>query len=59
MAQAVVTDPDTGRRDYTLGGLCVHVEIADDGFVVPSEVFTIGASAIGWNVHHVIDPYDV
>jgi len=59
MAQAVVTDPDTGERDYTLGGLCVHVEISDDGFVVPSDVFTIEASAIGWNVHHVIDPYDV
>ncbi len=59
MAQAVVTDPDTGERDYTLGGLCVHVEIADDGFIVPSESFTIEASAIGWNVHHVIDPYDV
>jgi hypothetical protein len=59
MAQAVVTDPDTGERDYTLGGLCVHAEITDDGFVVPSEVFTIEASAIGWNVHHVIDPYEV
>jgi hypothetical protein len=59
MAQAVVTDPDTGERDYTLGGLCVHSEITDDGFVVPSEVFTIEASAIGWNVHHVIDPYEV
>lgn len=59
MAQAVVTDPDTGERDYTLGGLCVHAEITDDGFVVPSEVFTIEASAIGWNVHHVIDPYAV
>lgn len=59
MAQAVVTDPDTGERDYTLGGLCVHAEITDDGFVVPSEVFTIEASAISWTVHHVIDPYDV
>jgi len=59
MAQAVVTDPDTGERDYTLGGLCVHVEISDDGFIVPSDVFTIEASAIGWNVHHVIDPYEV
>jgi hypothetical protein len=59
MAQAVVTDPDTGERDTTLGGLVVDVQITDDGFVIPNEVLTIEASAIGWNVKHELDPYEI
>jgi hypothetical protein len=58
MAQAVITDPDTGQRDLTLGGLAIDIEMSDDGFVIPHEVFTIEAAAIGWNVKQVIDPYD-
>jgi len=58
MQQAIVTDPDTGEQDLTLGGLAIDVSITDDGFVVPHEVFTIEASAVGWKVKQIIGTYE-
>ena len=58
MAQAVITDPDTGETDLRLGGLAVDIQISNDGFVIPNEVFTIEASAIGWTITQEIDPYE-
>jgi hypothetical protein len=55
--QAVVTDPDTGRRDLTLGGLATDINPTDDGFIIPKEVFTIEGAAVGFEVETVIEPY--
>ncbi len=55
--QAVVTNPATGKRDLTLGGLAIDVRPSDDGFVIPTETFTIEAGAVGFDVDHHIEPY--
>jgi len=58
MAQAVITDPDTGEQDLRFGGQIVDLQITNDGFVIPNEVFAIEAAAIGWIVTQEIDPYE-
>src|SRR5262245_9664969 len=48
--KAVVTDPETGARDFTLRGLAVDMLPEEDGFVVPSETFQIDGAAVGFVV---------
>lgn len=55
--QAVVTDPVTGKRDLTLGGLAADIKPTEDGFIIPKEVFTIEGTAVGFDVETVIEPY--
>jgi hypothetical protein len=55
--QAIVTDPDTGKRDLQLNGLAVDIKPTDDGFIIPRETFQIDGLAVGTDVEHVIEPY--
>jgi hypothetical protein len=55
--RAVTTDPDTGKEDLTLNGSAIDIAPGDDGFIVPGDVFTIDATAVGFTVYHQVNTY--
>jgi hypothetical protein len=55
--KAIITDPETGRSDPTLGGLVVHLLSDEVGFIVPNDSFQIDGAAIQFNVLFLTDPF--
>lgn len=56
--RATITDPTTGARDATLGGLAVDMQPEEDGFIVPKETFQIDGAAVGFNVQFLAAPFN-
>jgi hypothetical protein len=55
---ALITDPTTGQRDATLGGLAVDMQPTEAGFVVAKETYQIDAGAVGFNVQFLSEPFN-
>jgi hypothetical protein len=56
--RAVITDPDTGARDPTFGGLAVDTKPTSDGFIIPTETFQIDGAAIGFEIEFLTEPFN-
>lgn len=56
--QALITDPATGKRDPTLGGLVIDMKPTEDGFIVPKETFQIDGAAVGFEVEFYTEPFN-
>jgi hypothetical protein len=56
--RAVVHDPTTGTRDYTLGGLAVDTLPEEEGFIVPADTFQIDGAAVGFAVQFLSEPFN-
>lgn len=58
MQRAIITDPDTGKKDPTLGGLAWDMRPTSDGFIVPTETFEIDGVAVGFTVYFYTEPFN-
>lgn len=56
--RAVITDPASGDRDATLGGLAVDMQPEEEGFVVPNETYQIDGAAVGFVVQFLSQPFN-
>jgi hypothetical protein len=56
--RAAISDPDSGERDATLGGLVVDMQPEEDGFIVPKESFQIDGAAVGFMVQFLSAPFN-
>ena len=57
MEQALVTDPDTGEEDTTLGGVLIWMLSSESGFIVPKETFQIDGAAVGFEALYLSKPF--
>jgi hypothetical protein len=56
--KAIITDPATGQRDPTFGGLATDTKPDEDGFIVPNDTFQIDGAAVGFTVEFLSEPFN-
>ena len=56
--QAVISDPVSGEREATLGGVAVDTLPEEDGFIVPKETWQIDGAAVGFTVQYLAAPFN-
>lgn len=56
--RAVVSDADTGERDYTLGKIAIDMLPDEDGFIVPNETFQVDGASVGFTVQFLSQPFN-
>lgn len=56
--RGIITDPITGKRDPTFGGLVVDTRPTEDGFIIPKETFQVDAGAVGFEVEFYSEPFN-
>jgi len=56
--KATITDPVTGERDPTFGGLAIDTKPDEDGFTVPEDTFQIDGAAVSYIVEFLSEPFN-
>lgn len=54
---ALITDPESGNEDATLGGLAVTMLSDEVGFIVPRDTFQIDGAAVAFDVLFLTAPF--
>ena len=55
---ALITDPESGNEDPTLGGVAVTMLSGEVGFIVPNDSFQIDGAAVQFTVHFLTNPFN-
>lgn len=56
--KAIITDPVSGQRDPTWGGLAIDTKPDEDGFIIPEGTFQIDGAAVGFTVEFYSEPFN-